>query len=71
VLLGQVRLDAFPAGQRLHNPLIRPGLILLGLLDADVSGRDFPRGKGGSGVSLLLWSVPSGGSHLAPAADDG
>ena len=38
MLLGQVRLDAFPAEQRLHNPLIRPGLILLGLLDADVSG---------------------------------
>jgi len=45
VLLGQVRLDSFAAEQRLHNLLIRPGLTLLGLLDADVSGRDFPRGK--------------------------
>lgn len=45
LLLSQVRLDTFAAGERLDNPLIRPGLSLLGLLDADVCGRDLPRGK--------------------------
>jgi beta-phosphoglucomutase-like phosphatase (HAD superfamily) len=44
-LLRQIRLDSFAVKERLDNPLIRPGLTLLGLLDANVSGRDFPRGK--------------------------
>jgi len=45
LLRQQVRLDTFAAGHHLDSPLIRPGLTLLGLLDADVSGRDQPRGK--------------------------
>ena len=32
-------------GEPLNDPVIEPGLTLAGLLDADVSGRDFPRGK--------------------------
>jgi trehalose/maltose hydrolase-like predicted phosphorylase/beta-phosphoglucomutase-like phosphatase (HAD superfamily) len=45
LFLRQIRLDTFAAEQRLDYPFIRPGLTLLDLFDADISGRDFPRGK--------------------------
>jgi beta-phosphoglucomutase-like phosphatase (HAD superfamily) len=45
LLMERVRLDTFAAEQHINNPVVRPGLTLHGLLDADVSGRDFPRGK--------------------------
>ena len=45
LFLRQIRLDTFAAEQRLDSPFIRPGLTLLELFDADISGRDFPRGK--------------------------
>lgn len=45
LLLRQVRLDTFAAEEHKDNPLVRPGLTLLGLLDADVSGRALPQGK--------------------------
>ncbi len=45
LFLRQIRLDTFAAEQRLDYPFIRPGLTLLQLFDADISGRDFPRGK--------------------------
>jgi beta-phosphoglucomutase-like phosphatase (HAD superfamily) len=45
VIMDHIQMDEFAAKQHLDHPLIRPGLTLLGLLDADVSGRDLPRGK--------------------------
>jgi beta-phosphoglucomutase len=45
LIMDHVRLDNFAAEYHLDNPLIRPGLTLLGVLDADVSGRDLARGK--------------------------
>jgi trehalose/maltose hydrolase-like predicted phosphorylase/beta-phosphoglucomutase-like phosphatase (HAD superfamily) len=45
LFLGEIRLDTFAAGQRLDYDFIRPGLTLMELFDADVTGRDFPRGK--------------------------
>jgi beta-phosphoglucomutase-like phosphatase (HAD superfamily) len=45
LFLRQIRLDTFAAEQRLDYPFVRPGMTLLGLFDADISGRDFPRGK--------------------------
>jgi trehalose/maltose hydrolase-like predicted phosphorylase/beta-phosphoglucomutase-like phosphatase (HAD superfamily) len=45
LFLSRIRLDTFAAEQRLDYPFIRPGLTLLELFDADISGRDFPRGK--------------------------
>ncbi len=45
LFLRQIRLDAFAAEQRLEYGFITPGLTLLELFDADVAGRDFPRGK--------------------------
>jgi beta-phosphoglucomutase len=44
-LLSQIRLDAFAEQEAVHFEFIRPGLTLLDTFDADVSGRDFPRGK--------------------------
>jgi HAD superfamily hydrolase (TIGR01509 family) len=44
-IMHQIRLDKFAAAHNLDNPLIRPGLTLLDVLDVDVSGRDLPRGK--------------------------
>lgn len=44
-IMQQIRLDTFAAAHNLDNPLIRPGLTLLDVLDVNVSGRDLPRGK--------------------------
>jgi beta-phosphoglucomutase len=43
-LLSQIRLDAFAEQEPVHFDFIRPGLTLLDVFDADVSGRDFPQG---------------------------
>jgi beta-phosphoglucomutase-like phosphatase (HAD superfamily) len=45
LIMQHIRLDDFAAAHDLENPFIRPGLTLLDVLDADVSGRDLPRGK--------------------------
>jgi len=64
LLLRQVRLHTFAAEQHLDHPLIRPGLTLLDLLDADVSGRDLPRGKPDPMIFLVaaaeLQAAPEG-----------
>ena len=44
-LLERIRLDTFAEERGLDYAFIRPGLSLLELLDGDVSGRDFARGK--------------------------
>jgi beta-phosphoglucomutase-like phosphatase (HAD superfamily) len=45
LIMDHIRLDAFAAEQRIASPVVRPGLTLRSVLDADVSGRDLPRGK--------------------------
>ena len=45
MMMQRIRLDDFAARHNLTSPVIRPGLTLLDVLDADVSGRDLPRGK--------------------------
>src|SRR6266487_1969389 len=45
LFLERIRLDTFAAEQRLDYDFIRPGMTLEELFDADISGRDFPRGK--------------------------
>jgi beta-phosphoglucomutase len=45
LFLRQIRLDTFAAQQGLHYDFLRPGLSLLEFFDADISGRDFARGK--------------------------
>src|SRR5215207_7836656 len=45
LFLERIRLDTFAAEQRLDYDFIREGMTLQQLFDADISGRDFPRGK--------------------------
>jgi beta-phosphoglucomutase-like phosphatase (HAD superfamily) len=45
LFLERIRLDAFAAEQGLEYDFIGDGMTLEQLFDADVSGRDFPRGK--------------------------
>jgi beta-phosphoglucomutase-like phosphatase (HAD superfamily) len=43
-LLSQIRLDTFAEQEVAHFDFVRPGLTLLDVFDADVSGRDFAQG---------------------------
>jgi beta-phosphoglucomutase-like phosphatase (HAD superfamily) len=45
LFLRQIRLDQFAAEHGLRYPFIQPGLTLLNVFDADVTGRDFAHGK--------------------------
>ncbi|HEU4897290.1 MAG TPA: HAD-IA family hydrolase [Actinomycetota bacterium] len=45
LFLERIRLDLFAAEQRLEYGFIRSGMTLHEVFDADISGRDFPRGK--------------------------
>jgi beta-phosphoglucomutase-like phosphatase (HAD superfamily) len=52
LFLRSIRLDTFAADQGMSSPRIRPGLTLLDVFDADVSGRDFAHGKPHPGMFL-------------------
>jgi beta-phosphoglucomutase-like phosphatase (HAD superfamily) len=45
LFLKQVRLDVFANERGLHYDFVQPGLTLIKLFDADISGRDFAQGK--------------------------
>jgi beta-phosphoglucomutase-like phosphatase (HAD superfamily) len=45
LMLGQIRLDEFAEEHGIRAKVLRPGLTLADVLDADVSGRDFAHGK--------------------------
>jgi trehalose/maltose hydrolase-like predicted phosphorylase/beta-phosphoglucomutase-like phosphatase (HAD superfamily) len=45
LFLERIRLDLFAAEQRLDYGFIHEGMTLQELFDADISGRDFPKGK--------------------------
>ena len=45
LFLERIRLDTFAAEQRLDYDFVHDGMTLEQLFDADISGRDFPRGK--------------------------
>ncbi len=45
LFLRKIRLDTFAEEAGISSPSLRPGLTLLDIFDADVSGRDFARGK--------------------------
>lgn len=45
LFLRQIRLDTFAEQEGLNYDFLRPGESLLDLFDADLSGRDFARGK--------------------------
>ena len=45
LFLRAIRLDTFADEQGLDHDFVRPGLTLLDFVDAEISGRDFARGK--------------------------
>ena len=45
LFLRTIRLDTFASEHGISSPSVRPGLSLLDIFDADVSGRDFEHGK--------------------------
>jgi beta-phosphoglucomutase len=45
LFLKQIRLDTFAQGEGLNYDFVTEGLSLLDFFDADISGRDFARGK--------------------------
>src|SRR4051812_49925238 len=45
LFLERIRLDLFAAEQRIDCDFIHDGMTLAEIFDADISGRDFPRGK--------------------------
>ena len=45
LFLRKIRLDTFAEEHGISSPTVRPGQTLLDYFDADVSGRDFARGK--------------------------
>jgi trehalose/maltose hydrolase-like predicted phosphorylase/beta-phosphoglucomutase-like phosphatase (HAD superfamily) len=63
LFLERIRLDTFAAEQRLDYSFVRPGMTLEELFDADISGRDFPKGKPDPAIFLTaaeeLGVVPS------------
>jgi beta-phosphoglucomutase-like phosphatase (HAD superfamily) len=52
LFLGKIRLDTFAREQGIPSASLRPGLRLLDFFDADVSGREFARGKPDPGMFL-------------------
>jgi beta-phosphoglucomutase-like phosphatase (HAD superfamily) len=45
LMLGRIRLDEFAGEEGLDYDFVTPGMRLLDLFDADISGRDFAHGK--------------------------
>ena len=74
LFLERIRLDAFAAEQRLDYDFIRPGMTLQELFDADISGRDFPRGKPDPAIFLTAaeeLGVPPGACFVTEDASSG
>src|SRR5437763_16099868 len=45
LFLERIRLDLFAAEQRIDCDFVHPGMTLAEIFDADISGRDFAKGK--------------------------
>jgi trehalose/maltose hydrolase-like predicted phosphorylase/beta-phosphoglucomutase-like phosphatase (HAD superfamily) len=74
LFLERIRLDTFAAEQRLEYDFIRPGITLQELFDADISGRDFPKGKPDPTIFLTAaeeLSVPPGKCFVVEDASSG
>ena len=64
LFLKRIRLDTFAAEQRLDYEFVNQGMTLKQLFDADISGRDFPRGK----PDPMIFLTAAGELHLPPDA---
>jgi beta-phosphoglucomutase len=74
LFLERIRLDTFAADQRLEYDFIRPGMTLQELFDADISGRDFPKGKPDPTIFLTAaeeLGVPPGKCFVVEDASSG
>jgi trehalose/maltose hydrolase-like predicted phosphorylase/beta-phosphoglucomutase-like phosphatase (HAD superfamily) len=74
LFLERIRLDTFAAEQRLDYDFVSPGMTLLELFDADISGRDFPRGKPDPMIFLTAaqeLGIPPSGCFVVEDATSG
>ncbi|WP_433555189.1 HAD-IA family hydrolase [Pseudonocardia xinjiangensis] len=63
LFLDRIRLDLFAAEQRIDHDFIHPGMTLSQLFDADISGRDFAKGK--PDPTIFLTAAEELGVHPA------
>src|SRR5215203_5058633 len=74
LFLERIRLDTFAAEQRLDYDFIHPEMTLQELFDADISGRDFPKGKPDPAIFLTAAAelgVPPSDCFVAEDASSG
>src|SRR5829696_3352448 len=74
LFLERIRLDTFAAEQRLDYDFIHPEMTLQELFDADISGRDFPKGKPDPAIFLTAaeeLGVPPSDCFVAEDASSG
>ena len=74
LFLERIRLDTFAAEQRLDYDFIHDEMTLAELFDADISGRDFPKGKPDPAIFLTAaqeLGVPPSGCLVVEDASSG
>ncbi len=70
LFLRKIRLDTFAQQQGITSASLRPGLTLLEVFDADVSGRDFAHGKPDPEMFLTAATELGVAPHAAMVIED-